>query len=80
MKYIIYLETLDEWERLTVADSLEPIQFEDGEIVVKQGDPGDDFFIIVEVINFDLQTSSLIFQKHKKEIEKHFCFLLKKKG
>lgn len=45
------LETLDEWERLTVADSLEPIQFEDGDIVVKQGDPGDDFFIIVEVIN-----------------------------
>ncbi|CAF2859130.1 unnamed protein product [Rotaria sp. Silwood2] len=42
------LQTLDEWERLTVADSLEPIQFEDGEIVVKQGDPGDDFFIIVE--------------------------------
>jgi len=42
------LETLDEWERLTVADSLEPIQFEDGDIVVKQGDPGDDFFIIVE--------------------------------
>lgn len=47
------LETLDEWERLTVADSLEPIQFEDGEIVVKQGDPGDDFFIIVEVINLN---------------------------
>ncbi len=44
------LETLDEWERLTVADSLEPIQFEDGDIVVKQGDPGEDFFIIVEVI------------------------------
>lgn len=43
------LETLDEWERLTVADSLEPVQFEDGEVVVKQGDPGDDFFIIVEV-------------------------------
>ncbi|CAF0983657.1 unnamed protein product [Adineta steineri] len=42
------LETLDEWERLTVADSLEPVQFEDGEIVVKQGDPGDDFFLIVE--------------------------------
>ncbi|CAF1195393.1 unnamed protein product [Rotaria sordida] len=42
------LQTLDEWERLTVADSLEPIQFEDGDIVVKQGDPGDDFFIIVE--------------------------------
>ena len=48
-KEIFFLETLDEWERLTVADSLEPIQFEDGEVVVKQGDPGDDFFIIVEV-------------------------------
>lgn len=48
--HIKNLETLDEWERLTVADSLEPIQFEDGDIVVKQGDPGDDFFIIVEVM------------------------------
>lgn len=46
---VSFSETLDEWERLTVADSLEPIQFEDGDIVVKQGDPGDDFFIIVEV-------------------------------
>ena len=43
------LETLDQWERLTVADSLEPVQFEDGDIVVKQGDLGEDFFIIVEV-------------------------------
>ena len=34
-----------------MADSLEPVQFEDGDIVVKQGDPGNDFFIIVEVIN-----------------------------
>jgi cAMP-dependent protein kinase regulator len=48
-----FIETLDEWERLTVADSLEPIQYEDGEVVVKQGDPGDDFFIIVEVILFN---------------------------
>ena len=42
------LENLDKWETLTVADSLEPVQFEDGEEIVRQGEPGEDFFIIVE--------------------------------
>ncbi|KAG9340440.1 hypothetical protein JZ751_021553 [Albula glossodonta] len=41
-------ESLDKWERLTVADALEPVQFEDGEKIVVQGEPGDDFFIITE--------------------------------
>ena len=41
-------ENLDKWERLTVADALEPVQFEDGEEIVRQGEPGDDFFIILE--------------------------------
>ena len=31
-----------------MADSLEPVSFADGETIVKQGEPGDDFFIIVE--------------------------------
>uniref|UniRef100_A0A672GHC8 Cyclic nucleotide-binding domain-containing protein n=1 Tax=Salarias fasciatus TaxID=181472 RepID=A0A672GHC8_SALFA len=43
------LESLDKWERLTVADALEPVQFEDGEKIVVQGEPGDDFFIITEL-------------------------------
>lgn len=42
------LENLDEWERLTVADSLEPVQFEDQEKIVVQGEPGDDFYMIIE--------------------------------
>lgn len=42
-------ENLDKWERLTVADALEPVQFEDGEEIVRQGEPGEDFFIILEV-------------------------------
>ncbi|XP_046404424.1 cAMP-dependent protein kinase type I regulatory subunit isoform X2 [Ischnura elegans] len=42
------LESLDKWERLTVADALEPVSFEDKERIVRQGQPGDDFFIIVE--------------------------------
>lgn len=45
-----FIESLDKWERLTVADALEPVQFEDGEKIVVQGEPGDDFFIITEVI------------------------------
>ncbi|CAN0214606.1 unnamed protein product [Lampetra fluviatilis] len=42
------LESLEHWERLTVADALEPVQFEDAEKIVVQGDPGDDFFLITE--------------------------------
>lgn len=42
------LENLDKWERLTVADALEPVNFEDKETIVRQGEPGDDFYIIVE--------------------------------
>lgn len=42
------LESLDKWERLTVADALEPVSFDDGETIVKQGEPGNDFYIIVE--------------------------------
>lgn len=43
------VESLDKWERLTVADALEPVQSEDGEKIVVQGEPGDDFFIITKV-------------------------------
>ncbi|RVE43949.1 hypothetical protein evm_011418 [Chilo suppressalis] len=42
------LESLEKWERLTVADALEPVSFTDGEIIVRQGEPGNDFYIIVE--------------------------------
>lgn len=42
------LQELDQWERLTVADALEPVQFNDGDSIVEQGEKGNDFFIIVE--------------------------------
>ena len=45
-------ESLDKWERLTVADALEPVQFDDGQEIVRQGDPGEDFFIITEVLPY----------------------------
>jgi len=52
------LENLDKWERLTVADSLESSSFEDNEVVVKQGEQGNDFFIIVEGTAIVTQTRS----------------------
>lgn len=42
-------ESLDKWERLTVADALEPATFKAGDNVVTQGESGEDFYIIVEV-------------------------------
>lgn len=42
------LQELDQWERLTVADALEPVQFNDGDNIVVQGEKGNDFFIILE--------------------------------
>ncbi|CAJ1075346.1 protein kinase%2C cAMP-dependent, regulatory, type I, alpha (tissue specific extinguisher 1) a isoform [Xyrichtys novacula] len=42
------LESLEKWERLTVADALETVQFADGQKIVVQGEPGDEFFIILE--------------------------------
>eukprot|EP00761_Pharyngomonas_kirbyi_P014264 gb/GECH01014294.1/.p1 GENE.gb/GECH01014294.1/~~gb/GECH01014294.1/.p1 ORF type:complete len:386 (+),score=120.79 gb/GECH01014294.1/:1-1158(+) len=40
------LKELDRYERLTVCDALVPREYEDGEIIVKQGDRGDTFYII----------------------------------
>eukprot|EP01090_Pellita_catalonica_P003258 TRINITY_DN1290_c0_g1_i1.p1 TRINITY_DN1290_c0_g1~~TRINITY_DN1290_c0_g1_i1.p1 ORF type:complete len:346 (-),score=73.13 TRINITY_DN1290_c0_g1_i1:159-1196(-) len=42
------LSTLQKYERLTVADALEPALFKEGDIIISQGDPGDAFYIIVE--------------------------------
>ena len=42
------LSSLDTWERMTIADSLIPVTFPDQTIIMKQGDLGEDFFIIVE--------------------------------
>uniref|UniRef100_A0A3Q3RJJ1 cAMP-dependent protein kinase type I-alpha regulatory subunit n=1 Tax=Mastacembelus armatus TaxID=205130 RepID=A0A3Q3RJJ1_9TELE len=47
-KVSILAESLDKWERLTVADALETVLFEDGQKIVVQGEPGDEFFIILE--------------------------------
>lgn len=55
---IFFAESLDKWERLTVADALEPVAFDDGETIVRQGEPGEDFYIIVEGTAVVLQQRS----------------------
>jgi cAMP-dependent protein kinase regulator len=42
------LAPLNHWERLTVADALEPELYHDGEVIIRQGERGDSFFIIVD--------------------------------
>uniref|UniRef100_A0A1I7SPX3 cAMP-dependent protein kinase regulatory subunit n=1 Tax=Bursaphelenchus xylophilus TaxID=6326 RepID=A0A1I7SPX3_BURXY len=42
------LADLDKWERANVADALERCDFEPGTHVVEQGQPGDEFFIILD--------------------------------
>lgn len=46
--HCVKLGELDDWERLTIADALEAVQFSDNEVIVRQGEAGNDFFIIVE--------------------------------
>eukprot|EP00835_Amoeboradix_gromovi_P001030 NODE_40_length_29852_cov_0.370215.p9 type:complete len:322 gc:universal NODE_40_length_29852_cov_0.370215:24195-23230(-) len=42
------LHSLEIYERHKVADTLESVTFQDGEIILKQGDVGDSFYIIEE--------------------------------
>lgn len=42
------LAECDSWERSQVADALESIEAADGEVIIKQGDSGTDFFIIMD--------------------------------
>ena len=42
------LESLSTTERLTVADALEPVTFQENDVVFNQGDSGEEFYIIVE--------------------------------
>lgn len=44
-----------------MADALEPVQFEDGQKIVVQGEPGDEFFIILEVSKVKIKSSELDF-------------------
>ncbi|KAI7697599.1 cAMP-dependent protein kinase regulatory subunit [Sarcoptes scabiei] len=52
------LENLDYYERLTVADALTPVEFNDSDVITKQGESGDEFYIIEEGTAVVLQRRS----------------------
>lgn len=60
-----------------MADALEPVQFEDKEEIVRQGEPGDDFFIILEVRKWHGETVNcllyLVQMRHDSYIMNSSC-------
>jgi cAMP-dependent protein kinase regulator len=48
LKQVPALRVLPDYEILLVADALQPVVPENGEAIVRQGEPGDEFFIILE--------------------------------
>eukprot|EP00696_Hemimastix_kukwesjijk_P018024 gnl/Hemi2/6813_TR2321_c0_g1_i1.p1 gnl/Hemi2/6813_TR2321_c0_g1~~gnl/Hemi2/6813_TR2321_c0_g1_i1.p1 ORF type:complete len:429 (-),score=81.04 gnl/Hemi2/6813_TR2321_c0_g1_i1:182-1468(-) len=48
LKQIQILSSLTEYERDTIADAVQPCVYEDGMPIIKEGEPGDDFYMIEE--------------------------------
>lgn len=47
LEKVSILSELDKWERLSVADALEMVDYKDKAVIIKQGDSGDAFYIVV---------------------------------
>ena len=51
------LVSLEPYERHKISDALESVTFKDGDVIIKQGDVGDNFYIIesgtVRVVQLD---------------------------
>ena len=43
------LSNLNESERVRLVDALKVVRYSDGKVIIKQGEPGEDFFIIKQV-------------------------------
>jgi len=48
LKKMRILDNLQAWERLAVADALESVSFDKGEDIVREGEHGNEFFIIIQ--------------------------------
>jgi len=48
IKSVPIMSSLNEYERLTIADALHTVAFGPGDVVIREGEPGSDFYIIEE--------------------------------
>jgi cAMP-dependent protein kinase regulator len=48
LEQVPILSTLTLYERAKISDALQPVSFRDGDVIIREGDSGDDFFIILE--------------------------------
>eukprot|EP01012_Entosiphon_sulcatum_P015172 TRINITY_DN2017_c0_g1_i2.p1 TRINITY_DN2017_c0_g1~~TRINITY_DN2017_c0_g1_i2.p1 ORF type:complete len:398 (+),score=85.05 TRINITY_DN2017_c0_g1_i2:175-1368(+) len=48
LRKVPILASLTDYERLTIADALQPCEFKDGEVIVTEGTPGSSFYMIME--------------------------------
>eukprot|EP00041_Stephanoeca_diplocostata_P013149 m.227417 g.227417 ORF g.227417 m.227417 type:complete len:303 (-) comp19241_c0_seq2:143-1051(-) len=48
LKKVNVLSELDDYERSSLADALQQVTFKEGDVIIKQGDEGDDFFFVID--------------------------------
>lgn len=48
LKSVPILSALEPNEISKIADALEPVEFDEGDVIIEQGQPGDSFYIMVE--------------------------------
>lgn len=48
LKLVPLLQSLQDYQRNSICDALQPVIFQKGEVIIKQGDPGDIFYILEE--------------------------------
>ena len=46
LEQVPILKAMEHIELCTIADALQPVKFEDQAMIIRQGDPGDKFFVI----------------------------------
>jgi hypothetical protein len=59
------LSSLNYYERTIIADALESFKFGDGEVIIRQGEEGDKFYIIEEV---NKHQSDLLINNHQSRV------------
>jgi cAMP-dependent protein kinase regulator len=69
LKKVPLLENVESYERMTIADALKPESFTAGTTIIRQGDPGTKFFVILE--GDCVAMKSFVVGQDPQEVHKH---------